>query len=436
MVVFSTVMSLIAAGCLLLGLYILWIDRNNHLNRLFGFICFIVSLWHIAAVIGYSSSSHDVIITATVFASFICLTFISANLHVGIHLSLQRKPSRLEAVLMYVPAFFFTVFIAFSPAMFFNYVRHDGAWKFVPSYESPWFYVIMCLIIAYMAAFILLLAVRRKKAGSNRERRQLDVIMGAFIATSIIVNLTQFLVPWFRLHAIPDIGPSGHALYLVGLYYAVFRLRFMRNRLTISADELIANISDMVFITDRDDTIVSMNDPARRAIAAGGALSGAQRLYDVIRESAATREAFARLSAGESQSENTRITYRGGDGDVYTDSYVSRIMDEFSDHVGFLVISSENRGKAMLRAAYRITDREFEVIELSVRGTTNRDDGPVPRRVGQDGGDAPHQYLQQAGREQQDRAHERGVTVRPCAGGSEPSERARHGRLTMRTTPR
>lgn len=373
MLLFSTIMSLIATGCFLLGIYILWIDTNNHLNRLFGFICFIVSLWHVIAVIGYSSPSYDVIISATVFASFIYLTFITANLHVGMLLSLKHSLSRSMTALLYAPAFVSMAFIAIQPARFFTYERQDGAWKFSPSYESSWFHLLMLLLAAYSAAFIILLALRRKKAVSNRERRQLDVIIVAFVATSVIVNLTQFILPWFRLYLIPDIGPAGHALYLVGLYYAVFHLRFMRNRLTVSADELIAHISDMVFITDRDAAIVSMNEPARRGVAARGGRSGAGRLLDVIHESAEMRALLDRLSAGELQSENIRITYRGENGDVYTDSYVSRIIDGFSDHVGFLVVSSENRGKAMLQAAYRITDREFEVIELCVRGETNRE---------------------------------------------------------------
>lgn len=55
MLLFSTIMSLIAAGCLLLGMYILLIDKSNNLNRLFGFIYIIVALWHVIAIIGYSS---------------------------------------------------------------------------------------------------------------------------------------------------------------------------------------------------------------------------------------------------------------------------------------------------------------------------------------------------------------------------------------------
>lgn len=365
-------MSLIAAGCLLLGLSILRIDRHSRLNRLFGFICFIVSLWHIAAIIGYSSPAHDVIVMATVFASFIYITFIAANLHVGMLLSREKKPSRCVTAILYMPAFVSTAFIAAAPDLFFTYTRHDGTWKFSPSYESPWFHLTMVLLAGYSAAFLLLLALRRKKSASNRERRQLDVIMTSFIATSVIVNLTQFIVPWFHLRGIPDIGPAGHALYLGGLYYAVFRLRFMRNRLAVSADELIAHMSDMVFVTDRKGSIATMNGPAKRAVPAG-ARDRATRLLDLVHESDRIAELFERMSTGGSQSEHTRITYRGADRDIYTDSYVSRIMDEFSDHVGYLVISSENRGRAMLQAAHRITDREFEVIGLCVRGDTNRE---------------------------------------------------------------
>ncbi|MBN1534597.1 MAG: hypothetical protein JXA20_18130 [Spirochaetes bacterium] len=373
MLFFSTIMSMIAAGSLFLGLYIFLQGRNNPLNRLFCFIFFIVSLWHIIAVIGYSSPSCDRIVTATVFATFIYMTFITANLHVGIHLSKQRMPTRMTVLLLYAPAFLFTAFVANDPAKFFRYTRHEGAWKFSPAYESPWFYMVLGLIVAYSAAFILLLAARRNNAGSNRQRRQLDVILGAFIATSIMVGVTQFIVPRLRLYVIPDIGPSGHALYLFGLYYAVFRLRFMSRRLAVSADELIAHISDMVFITDRDANIASMNGPARRTIHGGGAIRGGVCLFDVIRDRASIRALFDRLSSGEAESVHSRITYSGVAGDVFTDSYVSRIMDGFSDHVGFLVISSENRGKAMLQSAYRITEREFEVIGLCVSGSTNRE---------------------------------------------------------------
>jgi DNA-binding NarL/FixJ family response regulator len=40
---------------------------------------------------------------------------------------------------------------------------------------------------------------------------------------------------------------------------------------------------------------------------------------------------------------------------------------------GFLIISTENKGRNQLQSAYKITDREFEVIELIITGISSTD---------------------------------------------------------------
>lgn len=63
-------MSLIAVFCLLLGIYILKVDLRNSTNRLLGAVCIVVSLWHIDAIIAYTSPAQERIIASTIFASF------------------------------------------------------------------------------------------------------------------------------------------------------------------------------------------------------------------------------------------------------------------------------------------------------------------------------------------------------------------------------
>ncbi|MBP7737825.1 MAG: response regulator transcription factor [Spirochaetes bacterium] len=292
------------------------------------------------------------------------------NLNISLVLTLEKKPPLALQALLYLPVLALMAPISASPGLFFRYAEHMGRWKFEPAYDSPWFYITMCFILAYSAAFIALLAFRRNKTGLNRERRQMDVILGAFISTTVLVNLTQFIIPTFKLYRIPDIGPSGHALYLVGLYYAVFRLGFMSEKQLINTDELIGHISEMVVLTDRENRIVLMNGPAKNVIS-GGITANAPCFFNVIDGNATIRELFNELSAGPAHTATLRISYKKGADRVHTDSYVSRITDRFSDHAGFLVISSENRGRKTMQEAYRITDREFEVIELSVAGRTN-----------------------------------------------------------------
>ncbi len=81
-------------------------------------------------------------------------------------------------------------------------------------------------------------------------------------------------------------------------------------------------------------------------------------------------ENFNRLIDGTLNKMNCRIIYKNSPENIITDSYLSRVTDKFSDLAGFLVISKENKGKKQLRTVYKITDREFNIIDYIISGMT------------------------------------------------------------------
>ena len=52
---------------------------------------------------------------------------------------------------------------------------------------------------------------------------------------------------------------------------------------------------------------------------------------------------------------------------------MSRITDSFNDFIGILVISKESRSLLSMRTQYRITEKQFRIMELLINGRSNRE---------------------------------------------------------------
>lgn len=366
-----------AAGslcCLILGIRVLFQDYSKLLNRLFFLMSISLAGFIFISNICYTADSIEILLTRYKISSFFFGTYFALNLHFNIVFTRHRlKP--WQTVLLYLPAPVVIITTLTDQSLFANFVYNENTWNFEPAYNSFGFYFYLVYVTAYMFASIVLMELYRRRTHLNKERLQAKIINSAYFITMTFGSLFAFFFPLFDIYWLSQLGPNTYLIYYFAIFYSVFKLGFLNLSPSIMADEIIENIGEMILLLKNDGRIVMGNGKSLEMLGYDREGLCGISFCDIIQEREAFRNRLDGYVQGDEKSVFIRITYTNNGNDVLTDTYISKIYDKFKDLTGFLVISRENKGKRQIQTAYKITDREFEVIEQVLAGLSNKEIG-------------------------------------------------------------
>ena len=357
-------------ACFALGLYVLLPNRSRPIHRLFAGICFILSILNIVSLPAYTAGTRESVFFYTQIASCAVNLFYSMNLHFYLVLLVKKKVKLPVLCAVYFPALLIIVIYAFDPILILDYVRYGEQWKLIPEYDSPWFYIASGQVVWYTAATVAVIAYFGFRSGTNKERLQARWLIANLALSTLVGVLGMWVIPYFKPD-VPNVGPTYHLPYVAGLYFAVFRYKMMEMRPSIVADEIIAHIGDLVLLLDPGMRIISVNEQCRDVIGLDTVRAAGMPFRDIV-VNGDEIEVPGVSNGGKLQ---RRITYHGRGERVETDSYLSRVVDRFGDTAGYLVISRENRGRRQFALAYRISEREMEIVDLTLEGLSSKQIG-------------------------------------------------------------
>lgn len=151
----------------------------------------------------------------------------------------------------------------------------------------------------------------------------------------------------------------------------------MNNDFSLMADEIISNLNEVVLLLDQDMKIIHVNRSFEQifSISPGKAIN--RFFYDLIVRYDTLNKYFLELIHNKKRSFSARLDYKKDDEYVITQTFISRIEDKFGDFIGFFVISSEVREIKQFQRYFKITNRELEIIELIIAGSTYKDTADV-----------------------------------------------------------
>ncbi|HOT46750.1 MAG TPA: LuxR C-terminal-related transcriptional regulator [Spirochaetota bacterium] len=363
--------------CLFLGFYAIVRDRRSIQRRLFFIICILLALANLTAILGYTAPSRECIFFWSQSGSCLVNSFYAVNLHFYLNL-LRKKPPPWVIPLLYVPALVIIVAFALDPLSVLDYTFLAGEWKMIPNYGSRWFYAAAGYVVLYTLFAVVAIAAFGIGAESNKEKLQAKLLMANLILSTLIGIFGLWVIPFFD-YRIPNIGAAYHLAYAVGLFFSVFYLKFLDLKPSIVAEEIIANIGDMVVLLGPDLKVLSANAAFQETLGySRGGLEG-RHVRDIIDEQDDIAADIDLLKKGPARKLQRPLRYRINRKKereyISTDSYVSKVTDRFADVIGFLMISRVNAGRKQFQVIHRITDRELEIVDLTLEGLSSTDIG-------------------------------------------------------------
>ena len=358
-------------ACVILGTFTLLQDYRKTLNRLFFLMCVSLSGYMLFANLCYLATSKEHIETLYKTSSFFFGSYYAVNLHFNIIFT-KNKLKLWQYIFLYLPVPVIVIATFTNFTIFSDFIFYNGRWEFIPAYRSIWFYFTIISDLLYTAASILLIEKYRRKSVKNKVKRQAVIINASYITLMIIGPFSTLVLPIFHIYFLSALGVNCFFLYLLAIYYAVFKFRFLNLTPSIMGDEIIAHISEMVFILDTDYKISMINSKGTEVLNVPAENIKDRSFFNITAGNEKMKNKFGELLNSKEKSLYCRLSFTGGREEILTDSYISKIYDKLNDLAGFLIISKENRGKTEFRNLYKITEREFEVIDLVLSGLPNR----------------------------------------------------------------
>jgi DNA-binding CsgD family transcriptional regulator len=233
-----------------------------------------------------------------------------------------------------------------------------------------WFLYTEIQATIYNLVSIIFLFIFFHRLKTNKSRRQkyiLSISAIVFIAVSWLADY------FFTFKDSQNINPFWLLLWIGVLFYTIKKYRFIPISPDFISSDITENIEEGIILLDPDFKIIFTNRTAQRLL--NVEYSESIVLHDFIFEKHILNDELSKLLKTEAISFRTRINFisRETEKKIPVDLKVKKVIDNYNDISGFLIIVSRAKDIGHLKTIYKITGRELEVIRQLAVGKTNKE---------------------------------------------------------------
>lgn len=368
---YITTFAVIATGCFILGFYILQKDRNSRINRLFFINSILLNAVIVFTVLVQLPDDPCYVKLFQGIYNIVLILFLIESLYFNLVYTKQTLNLFLKAVLAIFSAAVFVIFIIDSQDLL-EVSKINGLWVYELVNIPFWFFLYTPLLFLIAALMVISLLRFSLSASLKKEKIQAGIIMISIFTACAGGFFFLMIFPVFGIYKIPLLTPYFFAVYLLGVFYAMNRYRFLSFSIKDLSSEVLSYIQDIVIIVKPDKTIIDTNSNLSLLLSRNPDSFCGLSILDIAESDSSFTGPLDELIAGRISSFRTRIVYKNEPENSVTDSSFVRIEDKFGDFSAILIVSRENKGIMQFRKHFKITGREMEVIENTVSGLTNK----------------------------------------------------------------
>jgi DNA-binding CsgD family transcriptional regulator len=353
-----------------LGIRALMYSHKNKLNLLFSLICLSVTIYQILIGICYSLNTNEHLYLLTKLAFLALYLFFPLNTHFYLALSNTRMKA-WHLCLNYIPVIIIYIAYLAGLSIFSDFVKYKGEWVGIYKINS-WLYI---NIIYYLLNFLISFLIIFKWGKNTKVKKEkiyakfILIFFSLLLSSGFILGLILPLLGIYDYFAVTDIS---FYFYIFGLFYLVSKFRFLAVTPALVAEDILAHISDMVILLDTKLRITMVNNSFKRFFEKNNEQITGVKFSEIIYSHENIDEMFYNFLNEKENSIQTRLFYKKRSERILTDSYISLVKDKFSDIIGILIISRTIQSQNDFQNTYRITGREFEIVNLIVSGYSNK----------------------------------------------------------------
>jgi diguanylate cyclase len=255
---------------IMMGIYGIIINARSQLNRTFFAASVCCAAWAIGYFIAHLARTEEVYWRGYAVASPGWILMPSVVLHFFLILTgstLIRR--RLAYLVIYAPAAVFLARTVTEGRFMTNALLRTGlGWAEVPA-STPW----SCGYIVYMLTFtiagLVMCAAWGLRTLSVREKKQGAIIILSIFMSLILIFTSEVFMPLAGIAPVPVLSPVFMLIWFMGIFFTMWRYRFMRITPALAADEILNTMVDVVIINDYKNRIIAVNQAAVNLLGLG-----------------------------------------------------------------------------------------------------------------------------------------------------------------------
>ncbi len=363
-------LAVIATSCFILGFYILSMDRHSRINRLFFINSMFLNAVILFTILIQLADEPHTVKSIQSFYNIVLISFLLMFLYFIVLFTGYRLNGIVIALLGLSSVAVFIIFLLKGQHLLWV-TRQNGVWVYDLFNNFFWFCLYSPLLCGIV--FLMLAALFRfyRNASSHKEKNQARVMVVAIIISFCGGFIFLMFLPVFNILHSPLLTPYFFAMLLYGVFFAMVKYRLMVFRIEDIAREALSYIQDMILILDTDKRILDVNNNLTASLSAERHDLRGRIITDLIEPEKDFESALDAFIAGGIDPMLCRIVYKNKAERIVTDSVVSKVYDRFGDFSAVLIVSRENRGITQFQRYFRLTDREMEIVLLTISGVAN-----------------------------------------------------------------
>ena len=347
-------------------------DRRSRSSLLFAALCLTMLIWTLFLGIAYSLQRTELI------ELFLKIAYVGGFLFspVNLHFLAETAKVRIRPWLLAVNYLAFIGLLAANCIDFFifsGYVRHDNEWYGILTTGGIQIRLYIAVVVCtFIISFAVLLKWNRRTT-VNKEKKQSRLFLVVFPLTYFTSLLLTLILPFFGISGYQHIGIIFFSLYIIGLYVLISRFRLLDLHNSIPAEEIIANIDELAFVLDGDLMIRDVNRTVSAFFRNDAGKTAPRSFLDMVSDPQSVAGMIEDARRTATGGVSATVHFKAGAETFTARTYVSVIKDRFHDTAGFMVIASPVKEMNQFRKAFKLTDRELQIVGLVISGSTGRE---------------------------------------------------------------
>lgn len=348
---------------LYLGITTYRLNRESRINRQMLIICLNFALWSFAYTFMHASNDLETAFLWYRLATIGWLFFIPLIVHLLLLLSRnERFINRLSLAVIYgtpsAALVWVNAFLIDTSLMH----RVTGGWTTVFDIGIIW-------TTLYLSAYYAVLgngwyALYRWGAQTpyKREKKQVRIFLVTSVISMTLASVFDNILPFAGVVRFPLIAPVITLVWMFGLWYAIHNYGMMKIDTSFAASEIINNMNDLLFLTDRDGIIRHTNLHSCRILGMDTAGITGKTINSFVRRQKPVEEAMRlfRESPARHSSIEVDIMPRNGK-EIPVRFSISVLRDREGDILGIVFVGYDLRETRKLEQIQSLTQTEMEM---------------------------------------------------------------------------
>lgn len=359
----------VATVCVILGAYILRADRRSPRNIHFAVNSALLFLVILATILIQLASDDRTGKTIQGIYNILLILFLLASLNFSLLFAGKRPGPLLMTVLIPLSLAVFVVFLT-RIQFLLNLTRVSGLWVYEMQGTLFWYLLYTPLLALIIIAMLVTLHRFSRSAATAKERLQARTMTTAILISCVGGYVFLMLLPLIRVYRAPLLTPYFFAIYLYGVFYALDKYKLMVYSIRDCSREILSQIGDALILTDDRLRVLETGGSAARLLPERAGGQTGRPLGELVQLDSGLENRLKGLAAGMEAPFAVRLTFLKNEG-VITDTVFSRVTDRFGDFSALLAVCRESRGIPELKRYFKLTDRELELVLLTISGLSN-----------------------------------------------------------------